>query len=804
MNLQFGSESLVLNLQQTRGIWGLNSALLSFPKIRSAPVSLMWHDHHGQHIWLAESDPARISESQSSRKGIGPHHLITMDWDVDSGKLHKRLEFALSDHLPILIWRFHVTNHSNSAIHLDWITKLHTGTIGSIRHKTIEPYKVFKQEQDEGLLDVVFEGEHPELAFYSNGWQSWNYAGTLDIGDSSPWSRFGPIDHPMRINTDTPRPKIKGHFISDFFAVFGDRTTRLGFILGFLSQRQTFGTIESYVHPLHPTLRMWANMDGVCVEPDQTFTTDWAYLELIDLDFTNPFDNYFEAVASECDVMVQHVSPVGWCSWYHAYESVTEEWMMENIQWASDNRERVPMDIIQLDDGYETEVGDWYSWKESFPNGIEPICMGIRESDFKPGIWIAPFIAKRRSQVAHTHPEWILRKRNKLPINPGFLWDSFPYVLDITHPEVLEYIGNLVADFVHEMGFEYLKLDFLYAGALPGMRYDRSLTRAQGLYRALQMIRDAVGEQTQLLGCGCPVGSGIGIFDAMRIGPDVAPHWKPYYRGIESLLEAEQGFPSTRNAILTTVNRLPMHQRWWVNDPDCLILRTSDSNLSRAEALTLANVIAMSGGTLMLSDHLPSLDEERVDWLARMIPPLPQAAKAVDWFDTSHPSKLMMDLSGETGAWRLILLINWKDQSTDLVLSLKDFKLEHPSGYHLIDFWNESYQVLNSVETCFKDIPPHGSCMLSLRPVGSGPQWLGDTMHTSQGLMVKNWKIGSKQLSAQLETGRKTSGKAWIALHQPPTSFKMEEERIPWEEIAPSIYQIKLDFDRNALLQVSW
>jgi alpha-galactosidase len=804
MNFRFNSQHIACTKFLPSGVWELTPTQQPFPWLRSAPISLLYHDQRRRYSWLAEGDPYAFSESRSFQKTIGSSQFITMEWDTQPGQLTKKVEYALSDDGPILLWRFHTTNRTGKAIHLDWIIMLHTGIIGPRQHRTLDPYRNFMQRGEDGVLGLGFEVENPEFAFYTSGWQSWNYAGTLDIHDPTPWSLFGPIDHPVRINAGTPRPKRKGHFISDFFAVFGDRRSRMGLILGSLSQRQAFSTIEGWVHPAHPTLRMWANLDGIRIEEGESFSTDWAYLELIDLNRQDPLCRYFEAVAVENNASLRHDPPVGWCSWYHAYESVSEKWMMDNISWASANRDWIPLNVIQLDDGYEKEVGDWTSWKDSFPNGIEPVCNAIRGADFTPGVWFAPFIAKRRSEIAQAKPEWILRNRFGFPVNPGFLWDSFPYVLDVTHPEVIQHLRNLITNFVERLGFEYLKLDFLYAGALPGIRYDPSRTRAQSLYKALQAMKDAAREETELLGCGCPLGSGIGIFDIMRIGPDVAPRWKPYYKGIETLLDKEQAFPSTRNAIVTTVNRLPMHQRWWVNDPDCLIVRSVDNDLTEAEVKTLASVIAMSGGALLLSDHLPSLVEERMNWFARLIPSLPQAAIALDWFDTSHPSKFMMDLEGEIGSWKLIMLINWADQPTDLLLDLREYNLEIPPDYHLLDFWKEDYRRLSMAEIRFKEIPPHGACLLSLREVCSQPQWLGDTFHVSQGLIVKNWQIKSDHLYVQLDLGRKMSGKAWIALQTQPTSFKIEDQEIAWKKIVADVYQIEINIDGNALLKISW
>jgi len=804
MNFQLRSPKIHFELVFPGGSWGSNPVELPSPRLRSAPLALTWHDDRNRFLWVADAVPCDVSDNQNLHTSLGDCHFLGMDWDSESDNLSKRVEYALSTHHSAIQWRFHISNRTRKKVYLDRITMLHTGIIGPRLSWTSEPFTSLLQSRKQPAIGLWFERKDPEFAFFSNGWQSWNYAGTLGMDDPFPWSRLGPLDKPIRMNSGTPKPKRRGHFLSDFFAVFADRKSRQGLILGFLSQRQLFGIIEGWVHPADPTLRMWTELDGVSLEPNQTFTTDWAYLEFINLETEDPLSGYFKAVARENGVERFQNSQTGWCSWYHAFESVSERLMMNNLSWIEKNRSRIPLQVVQLDDGYESQVGDWFSWKETFPNGIQSISKAIHEANFIPGIWIAPFIAKRLSKIAHEKPEWILRNQLGLAVNVGFLWNSFPYALDVTHPGVIEHVQNLITRYIQEMGFDYLKLDFLYAGALRGKRHNPSLTRAQGFFQVLQRIRDVAGPKIEILGCGCPLGSGISIFDRMRIGPDVAPTWKPSFKGIEAFISEEKGMPATKNSILTTINRMPMHQRWWINDPDCLLIRSKDTQLSEAEVQTLASVIAMSGGAMIVSDDLPTLDEERVDWLARLLPPLPKAAFALDWFDTTYPSRLKMDLEGEVGSWTLIAIINWEDHPADVVLHFNDFHLDTFSSYHLIDFWNECYAQSSSEEIAFKGIPAHGIRMLSLRKVSHEPQWLGDTLHISQGLIVKDWKLKSDQLNVGFDLKREAKGKAWIALRNSPQDVSLEGKQIPWKEIAPGIIELSLEMSGKAYLQVTW
>jgi alpha-galactosidase len=551
-------------------------------------------------------------------------------------------------------------------------------------------------------------------------------------------------------------------------------------------------------------LRLTTQLDGVQLDPGETLKTDWGYLQYVNLAEEEPLKVYLEISAQVNKARSGKKPKSGWCSWYYAFEDVTQDFVMENLEWLSSHKSCAPLDLFQLDDGYEVGVGDWFDLKDSFPDGLRFLSAKIREKGMTPGIWLAPFVVKRSSAIGQDHKDWVLRNRIGLAVNPGFLWDRFPYVLDITHPEVLAHVQNVFKYMVEEMKFEYLKLDFLYVGALIGKRHNPKLTRAQAMYKILELIRDTVGEDVDLLGCGVPLGSGIGIFDQVRIGPDVAPRWEPSHWGINAFLDREMGHPSARNSILTTINRLPLHQSWWTNDPDCLLLRSKESLLSKAEVQTLASVIALSGGTMMVSDHLPELEEERVGWLSKLLPLLPNAARAIDWFDTSHPSKLIMVLNGALEPWYIICLLNWSDYPQDLLLDLNEFGLQEASDYHVIDFWNERYFRMNSSTLCFPDVPAHGSRLLSLRQATSNPQWLGDTLHISQGLLVKNWEVESHRLRCTLESGHEASGMAWIGVPGKISGVQMRGEELSCFEIEPGTYRLNLGFEGITTLEATW
>ena len=100
----------------------------------------------------------------------------------------------------------------------------------------------------------------------------------------------------------------------------------------------------------------------------------------------------------------------------------------------------------------------------------------------------------------------------------------------------------------------------------------------------------------------------------MRIGPDVAPAWAPDERNAIPGLESTA--PATRNAVRNILSRTWMHRRLWLNDPDCLMARTRETDLTPAERA--AEVSARLYAILEAYDDSMAAELarelERLDW----------------------------------------------------------------------------------------------------------------------------------------------------------------------------------------------
>lgn len=340
---------------------------------------------------------------------------------------------------------------------------------------------------------------------------------------------------------------------------------------------------------------------------------------------------------------------VGWCSWYQYFHDVTAADIGSNLARAAE----WPFDVFQVDDGYQRAIGDWLDTNEKFPDGLPRMAADIAAAGFRPGLWLAPFLVAPDARVAVEHPDWLARHPSGRTLQAWFNppWgggqDGVMWALDTTHPEVqahLEELGRSLA----ELGFTYLKLDFTFAPSLDGIWHDPTRTPAERVRAGYEAVRRGAGEETFLLGCGVPLANVVGVVDSNRIGQDVAPEWRlaPEREVIPGYLEVQ---PAVAYAAGNTIARSFMHRRLWLNDPDCLLLRSEHTQLTPHQIRSWADVVATSGGLALVSDDLALLgpDERALlddvvaagrtsDQLARVGAP----ARAVDLMAERQPSLL--------------------------------------------------------------------------------------------------------------------------------------------------------------------
>lgn len=614
---------------------------------------------------------------------------------------------------------------------------------------------------------VVRLGAAPTpLSFFKNGYQSWSYTGVRHAGQRDVDTRLGTYTRPLHFNPATPISKRRGSFWSEMFGALIDPGARKAIVAGQIGCADQFARIGADTHPRQAALSLVCDLDGIPLAPGQSIAAEEMLVQLIDLPADNPFADYLDAVARQMNPRIPAAPNAGWCSWYYYFPRVREADVIASLRSANDRQETIPIGLIQIDDGYQTKTGDWLSVNEKFPRGMKWLAGQIRDSGRTPGLWLAPFIAVQSSHVVRQHPDWLICNARGKPAPVGKNWNEMCFALDVTQREAQDYVRGVIETIVREWGYSYLKLDFLYAGAAPGVRHDAALTRAQALRRGLELIRQTAGDGVFLLGCGCPLGPAIGLVDAMRIGPDIAPEpeptWLPRYKGVASVFKDEMSLPAGRNAARNTLARSGMHRTWWLNDPDCLIVREA-RHMNDIEVRSWASLVGLSGGLLVLSDDLPRLSPQRQHTIASLLPVSGETALPLDLFEREMPELYVLRQRRDWGSGVVAGLFNWSDRPRRKVIDLALLDLDPFRPHHAFEFWSGEYRRIENGELDLGELPAHGCAVVAIRPVLDRPHLVATTFHLTMGGEIKSFEIKDRGLLLELQLKRRAAGEIWIA-----------------------------------------
>lgn len=292
----------------------------------------------------------------------------------------------------------------------------------------------------------------------------------------------------------------------------------------------------------------------------------------------------------------------GYTSWYLHYQKIDEA----KILTALDGIDSKHFDLFQIDDGYETFVGDWMDIDpEKFPNGLKPIVEKIHAKGLKAGIWLAPFVCETKSNLYKKHKDWIYRENGE-EVFAGSNW-SGDVALDLRLPEVQDYIRKCLQYYM-DMGFDFFKLDFLYAAAL--IHKGRDETRAEIMRKAMEGLREILGEKL-ILGCGVPLSSAFNLVDYCRIGPDVSLIFDDAFY----MRKMHRERISTKVTLQNTIFRAHMDGSVFRCDPDVFLLRDNDIKLSKEQRRALCLLNHLCGSVFMTSDNVAAYDEEKKEIL---------------------------------------------------------------------------------------------------------------------------------------------------------------------------------------------
>ncbi len=556
-----------------------------------------------------------------------------------------------------------------------------------------------------------------ELALFKNGYQSWSETRMFTAGEREQQPLI-PIMGVMQANPRNAASGQPGKFVSEMFAVLGRPPGGPFLLLGQAGDGRQFVYVRADLGAAAspPRLELVHDFGGQLLPSGERVELDPLVL-LVDDHANRVQERYFDLV--QVDAARTRPLPTGWCSWYYYFTRVSAGDLDENL--AAAQAHDADWQIMLLDDGYQTAVGDWLSINDKFPHGLRAFADNCRAVGMIPGLWLAPFIARRNSRLYHQHPEWTLKGKSDRPLvagwNPNWGRDGVFYGLDVTHPDFQDYIRRVIATVVHEWSFGFLKLDFTYGAALPGRACDRSLSAAERLQLGYRLVRETAGDDVLILGCGSPLSPARGLVDTMRIGPDVAPYWVDTLR---TGLTRDPHALCTKFAIRSILNRCQLHRRLWINDPDCLLLRDTDTRLTADERFSLVNAAVVTGGMVVVSDNLARLAPatwqqiERITALARQCDQ--GTAWALDYMERDMP-ELVYNSQG------YLAVFNFADRPVHKRVVWQPYLegLVDPAA-HFVDVWSDERLQATRGILDLGPMPAHSSRLLHISNLESRMQ----------------------------------------------------------------------------------
>ena len=423
----------------------------------------------------------------------------------------------------------------------------------------------------------------------ANGYQSWTE--TRECGPGETLNNLARVPKPLE-----DKYHFKAYGSQAFFP--HRRRTPVGFDFGYVTGKNPlfFGNLNYK----NAYLLIWfdkdanrilleSDVDGRELKAGESFT-------VFDYMVSRSGKEYFNRFTPRTEKKL-----FGYTSWYNHYQNISEGLILNALSGADDR-----FDLFQIDDGFETYVGDWMDFDPAkFPNGLKEIAEQIHGKGMKAGIWLAPFVAETKSKLFIEHPDWIAKDADGNPIYAGGNWSGF-YPLDFNKEEVIAYIREVLR-FYKEIGFDFFKLDFLYAVNLCPIA---GKTRSETAEFAYGLLREELSDRL-ILGCGATLSNGFERFDYCRIGPDVSLRFDDvaYMRAFHSERV------STKVTVQNTIFRSALDGHVFLNDPDVFLLRDDNIHMSFEQRKALTKMNALFGSLLMTSDQVGDYDDEKKEVL---------------------------------------------------------------------------------------------------------------------------------------------------------------------------------------------
>ena len=491
--------------------------------------------------------------------------------------------------------------------------------------------------------------------------------------------------------------------------------------------RPGFTRFEAFTY-FSPPPNMKNGPDGVRMD-SEVFYVDFAP--------ETPFDgleNYASRFAAMKNKTLWTDIPTSWNSWGGGGgegglgTNIHEEIILANLDAMEEDFYPFGMKYFVIDNGWEVAVGDWDTDPERFPDhdgmeGMEWLAGEVKNRGMIPGIWIAPFWVSADSQLAKDHPDWLAPKSEFA----GFLMGDGDLTLDLTNPEVLDWLGQLMHKITQEWGYKWIKMDFAYYALFASELMDSTKNAAEAYVDGINVMREAIGPETFFLTISA-MGLSFTVGDGGRTTLDNMPEW------------GDDGKQGTKVTLMTAAHRYYLN--WlWSNHHDLVYYR-DDLGMTMGEARCWTSVVCLMGGIFKIGDKFTELHEhpDRLAMARVAIPVYPHSARPLDMFELRHPEVWALPVEREGKEWHVVGLYNWglneavatgeetPEETKTKSLKLSDLGLDPGARYLSFSAWDRTCEweedgVLEA------ELEPRTDEVFIVRPEALEPEIVFTTRH---------------------------------------------------------------------------
>lgn len=186
------------------------------------------------------------------------------------------------------------------------------------------------------------------------------------------------------------------------------------------------------------------------------------------------------------------------------WEGTRFAFTMEKLRGIVDAVENTGINTFVLDDGWfgkrddaTSGLGDWFVNEEKVEGGLGAFIDYVHSKGMKFGLWFEPEMISEDSDIFRAHPEYAI---GRIPGRESCR-ARFQLMMDLTKPEVRDYVVESVNKIIREYEIDYVKWDmnrnvteFFSQGRAPEEQYGFAHRYALGLYDICDRIVSANGD----------------------------------------------------------------------------------------------------------------------------------------------------------------------------------------------------------------------------------------------------------------------------------------------------------------------